>query len=147
MRLRLALGAVGVAMGLFGLLRFLQHDVGDIANSVLWLVGGVFVHDAILAPLTIAAVVVGRRVLPHRVWLVTVTGLVVLVTVTVTAIPVLGSWGARSDNATLLDRNYVLGWIVLAAIVLLVSVARLTPAWRRLGGRGSVEPPTDQEGD
>ncbi len=129
------IGAVGVAMGLFGLLRLLQHDLADTANAVLWLAGGVLVHDAILAPLTIGAAVIAARVLPRRAWAVTASGLVVLLTVTVTAIPVLGSWGARPDNPTLLDRNYVAGWCVFAIVVLLVSLVRLTPAWRRLSAR------------
>ena len=139
MRTRLLIGAVGVAMGLFGLLRFLQHDLSDTANAVLWLAGGVVVHDALLAPITIAATVAAARFLPRRAWAVVAGGLVVLLTVTVTAIPVLGSWGARPDNPTLLDRNYVMGWCVFAILVLVVSLVRLTPAWSRLRGRGSED--------
>jgi hypothetical protein len=132
MRLRILLGTVGVLMGGFGLLRLLQHHPGDVVSSVLWLAGGVVVHDGIVAPLTIGAVVLGTRVLPRRLWSVTATGLIVLVTVTVTAVPVLGSWGSRPDNPTLLDRNYVAGWLVLVVTVLLASLLRLSPAWRRL---------------
>jgi hypothetical protein len=147
MRFRLLLGAVGVAMGAFGLLRFLQHDVSDIVDAVLWLAGGVVVHDGIIAPLTIGAIVLGRRVLPRRLWAVTAGGLVVLLTVTVTAIPVLGSFGTRADNPTLLDRNYALAWVVLALLVLAVSLLRLTPAWRRLGSRHAATRPSDQGGE
>ena len=139
MKFRLLLGAVGVAMGAFGLLRFLQHDLGDIVDAVLWLAGGVVVHDAVIAPLTLGATFVGARLLPRRARAVTAAGLVVLLTVTVTAIPVLGSWGARPDNPTLLDRNYVVGWCVFAIIVLLASLVRLTPAWRRLVHRKAHE--------
>jgi hypothetical protein len=42
-------------------------------------------------------------------------GLVVLGSVTLLAVPVLGRFGARPDNPTLLDRNYAAGWVVLAA--------------------------------
>ena len=31
--------------------------------------------------------------------------------------PVLGRFGARADNPTLLDRDYLAGWLVLAALV------------------------------
>ena len=41
-----------------------------------------------------------------------------LVTVTITAIPVLGKWGERPDNPTLLDRPYLLGWLIFAGLVL-----------------------------
>ena len=139
MRFRLLLGAVGVAMGAFGLLRFLQHDLGDIVNGVLWLAGGVIVHDAVIAPVTLGATFLGTRLLPRRAWVVTATGLVVLLTVTATAIPVLGSWGARPDNPTLLDRHYVVGWCVFAALVLVASLLRLTPTWRRLVHRTAHE--------
>jgi len=120
-RLRLLIGAVGVAMGLFGALRFVQLDFPDIVNATLWLAGGVIVHDGILAPLTLAVVVLATRALAPRLRTAVTAGLVVLATVTVTAIPVLGSWGAREDNPTLLDRNYVLGWVVFAALVLLAT--------------------------
>jgi hypothetical protein len=147
MKFRLFLGALGVAAGAFGLLRFLQHDVSDIVDSVLWLAGGVVVHDGIIAPLTLGAIVLGRRALPRKLWVVTATGLVVLLTVTVTAIPVLGSFGTRADNPTLLDRNYALAWIVFALLVLVVSLVRLTPAWRRLGSRHPAARSTDQGGE
>ena len=136
MRFRLLLGAIGVAMGAFGLLRFLQHDLADTVNALLWLAVGVVVHDAVIAPLTLGVTVVGIRLLPRRAWVVTATGLIVLFTVTATAVPGLGSWGARPDNPTLLDRNYVAGWCVFAALVLLGSLLTLTPAWRRLVSKG-----------
>jgi hypothetical protein len=72
-----------------------------------------------------------------------VVGLVVLATVTVTAIPVLGSWGARPDNATLLDRNYLLGWLVFATLVVL-GVLLAGPIGRRRRERGKpVSPSAD----
>jgi hypothetical protein len=44
----------------------------------------------------------------------------------VVAIPVLGRFGARPDNPTLLDRPYLTGWLVVAGLtlgwVLLMSV-------------------------
>ncbi len=119
MRTRLLIGALGVAMGAFGALRFLQLDFDDIVNAVLWLAGGVLVHDAIIAPLTLLVTLVAGRLVPVPARTRVLVGVVVLVTVTVTAIPVLGRWGARPDNPTLLDRNYVVGWLVFAALVLL----------------------------
>jgi hypothetical protein len=139
MRLRLLLGAVGVAMGAFGLLRFLQHDFGDIVNAVLWLAGGVAVHDGIIAPLTIGLTLLATRVLPRKAWAATTAALIVLLTVTVTAIPVLGAWGRRPDNPTLLDRHYLLGWVVFVVVVLLVTLLTITPLWRRLVHRGDPE--------
>jgi hypothetical protein len=60
---------------------------------------------------------------------------VVLGSVTVLAVPVLGRFGERSDNATLLDRDYTAGWLVLAlftvAAVVVASVLRSRRATRR----------------
>ena len=131
MKLRLALGAVGVLMGLFGALRFLQRDLGQIVDSVLWLAGGVVVHDAILAPLTLAVVVLAGRVLPAGARPRVAAALVVVVTVTVVAIPVLGRFGARPDNVTLLDRDYLVGWLAVVALVLLTTLVVVPLASRR----------------
>ena len=122
MRLRMLLGALGVLMGAFGALRFLQLDLPDIVDAVLWLAGGVVLHDAVVAPLTLLLTVVLGRVVPDA-WRSRVTvAAVVLLTVTAVAVPVLGRFGARSDNPSLLDRDYVGGWLVLAALVLVVTL-------------------------
>lgn len=122
MRTRLLVGLVGVAAGAFGALRFLQLDLTDVVNAVLWLAGGVILHDAILAPLTIGLTVLLARVVPARARVRVVVALVVLATVTVTAIPVLGRFGARPDNLTILPRDYVLGWLVFAVVVLVATL-------------------------
>jgi hypothetical protein len=122
MRLRLALGALGLGLMGFGGLRFLQTGWDNVANAVVWLAGGVALHDGIIAPVTIVLTVLLRRVVPVRHRARTTLALVVVATVTATAIPVLGRWGARSDNPTLLPRDYTSGWLVLVGAVLAVVV-------------------------
>jgi hypothetical protein len=129
-RLRFLLGAIGVAMGLFGLLRFVQQRLSSTVDGGLWLAGGVVAHDALFAPLTLLVLALGARVVPRAVRGRVIVALVVVVTVTVSAIPVLGGWGRRPDNPTLLDRHYVLGWCVFVGVVVLASAAG--PVWRRL---------------
>lgn len=134
MRTRLLLGAVGVLAAAFGALRFLQLDLPDIVNAALWLAGGVALHDAVIAPLTVVFTVLATRVVPEE-WRTRVTvALIVLVTVTVTAIPVLGRFGARPDNPTILPRNYWAGWLVFAAVVVLCTLLA-RPVARRLQRR------------
>jgi hypothetical protein len=128
MRTRLVLGAVGVAMGAFGALRLVQLDLDDLVDAVLWLAGGVLLHDVVVAPLTIAVTLLATRVVPARARTAVVVGVVVLATVTVTAIPVLGRWGERADNPTLLDRDYTAGWLVFAGLVVLGVVLGLVLA-------------------
>ncbi len=148
MRTRLLLG---VLAGAFGALRFFQRDLADIVNAVLWLVGGVLIHDAIIAPLTIAVTVLVAKVLPAGVRVRVTVALVVLVTVTVTAVPVLTGLGVRPDNPTLLPRNYWGGWLVLVTLVLLVTglAGPVLRGWRTRAGRGgrSAGQRSDQQTD
>ena len=76
----------------------------------------------------------GRRVLPGP-WQAPATlGLVVWGGVTLMAVPVLGRFGARADNPTLLDRPYLGSWAALTvAAVLVVAVAGLVRARRGTG--------------
>lgn len=124
--LRGALLLVGVAVAAYGVVLLLRQDLPDLLDSLLWMVGAAVAHDAVVAPLTLLVTVVLLRVVPAS-WRTAVTvGLVVLVTVTATAVPVLGRFGARPDNPTLLDRDYTSGWLVLAALCLvLVLVVRV----------------------
>ena len=72
--------------------------------------------------MVLVLVAVGGRLVPTGFRAPAVVGLVVLGTVTVVAIPVLGGMGERPDNPSLLNRNYTVGWLVLAALVLLAVV-------------------------
>jgi hypothetical protein len=126
-----ALAALGVLAGLYGgwLLLSRGHDLENVA---VWLVGGVVVHDAVLSVLVIALAALAVRALPPAARLPAAVGFVVLGSVTLSAIPVLGRFGARPDNPTLLDRGYWAGWLVLAGLTLVaVIVATLVRSRRR----------------
>lgn len=148
--LRLLVGLLGLAAAAYGAVALLDLGLQNLVDAGLWLIGGVLLHDAILAPLTIGAGVVLAALVrgwPSPRWAGPFVGAgVVLGTVTVAAVPVLGRFGARPDNPTLLDRPYVLGWLVLAALTLLGAGAtvavrdRLDRSGRRTtkgGGDGS----------
>jgi hypothetical protein len=116
---RVALGAVGVAVAGYGVFRLLELGWSNLVATVVWLAGGVLLHDVVLAPATIVVCALAVLALRSRAWRAAAAGgLVVLGTVTVTAIPVLGRFGAKPDNPTLLDRPYVAGWLVVAVLVL-----------------------------
>ena len=135
---RLVLGVLGLAAGLFGVVRLFRLDASGLLDAVVWMVGAAVVHDAVLAPLTLLAAWVLRRVVPGR-WRTRVTvALVVVATVTVSAVPVLGRFGERPDNPTLLDRSYGTGWLVL--VVRGAAVARVGDPVRRAVGRGGRRP-------
>ncbi len=125
---RLLLLGGGVILAGVGAWKLLQSGLDNIVASLKWLVGGVIAHDALLVPATIVLVLLASRLLPSWLRAPATVGFVVLGTVTVAAIPVLGGFGARPDNPTLLDRNYIGGWLVLFAII---AVAVAVAGWRR----------------
>jgi hypothetical protein len=133
---RIALGGLGISAAAYGAVELLDLGFDNLRAAAIWLVGGVVLHDGVLAPLTIAACVVAgmlwRRPVPAAV----TSGVVVLATVTVVAVPVLGRFGARADNPTLLDRNYVLGWLALATLTVVVSGASVARAAARARTKG-----------
>lgn len=133
---RAALGLGGVAAAAYGAYELLDLGLGNLRAALTWLVAGVAVHDAVLAPLTLGLWFLVSRI-GRRLSAAVVAGAVVLGTATVVAVPVLGRFGARADNPTLLDRNYVLGWLVLATLtVVVVGVAAAATRSGRGGDRG-----------
>ncbi|WP_133176582.1 hypothetical protein [Nocardioides currus] len=133
--MRLTVGALGVALGVYGaVLALTRQDPVQLVEVAVWLGAGVALHDGVIAGVAIVLAVLARRVLP-RPWLAPATlALVVWGSVSVMAIPVLGRFGARPDNATLLDRPYLVSWSLLTlATVAAVGVAGAVRA-RRTGG-------------
>jgi hypothetical protein len=134
----LLLGVAGVAAGLYGVALLLDDPLGDLVEIVVWLVAGVLLHDLVLAPLSLVAAAGSRRVLPEAARGSITVGAVVLVAVTLVAIPVLGRFGASPGNDTLLDRNYVAGWLTVGGLVALgVVLGVLGSGWRRRHGAGA----------
>ena len=138
MRTRLLLGALGVAVATYGGWLLLQEDLSDLVDTAVWLAGGVVLHDFVLVPLTLLLGLALVRLLPANLRAPVVGGLVVLGTVTLMAVPVLGGWGANADNPTILDRNYPVGWLVVAGVTMLVVVVTIVlRAGGRSGGPGA----------
>lgn len=135
--LRVLVGLLGLAATAYGALALLDLGVQNLVDTSVWLIAGVLLHDAVLAPLTIGVGVLLAAVLrggPSPRWIGPFVGAgVVLATVTVVAVPVLGRFGARPDNPTLLDRPYVLGWLVLAALTLLGAAGAVAVRGRLAG--------------
>jgi hypothetical protein len=119
--MRRLVGLLGIAALAWGALRLLATGWSNVVAALVWMAGAVVAHDGILGMALIGIGVAVSRVVPSRVRAPVSAGLVVLGTVTATAIPVLGRFGARADNPTVLDRNYVAGWLVFAALVALTT--------------------------
>lgn len=140
---RVVLGVLGVGVAGYGVLRLLRLPAEQVLAVLVWVAGGIVAHDGVLAPLVVglglAASVLSRWLRPSLVVL-----LVVLGPLTLVAVPVLGRFGARPDNPTLLDRPYLAGYAVLVGVGLVVAAlsalrARRSPA---AGAARTPEPPS-----
>ena len=131
---RIVLGAVGVGVGLVGGWMLLDDGFEALRSVAIFLVGGVLVHDAVLAPLTILLGFLAFRLLPARVHGAVLVGFTVWATVTVVALPALSGQGVKADNPTLLPRDYLAGWLwftVVVAVGVGAAVAWTTARARR----------------
>lgn len=136
MRTRLLVGGVGFLLAAYGVVLLADDSASDLLGLVVWLAAGVVLHDLVLAPLVIGLAWVAARVLPDVARGPVVAGAVVLGSVTLLAVPVLGRFGASPGNDTLLDRDYVAGWLVLAGLTAAaVGTSVLLRVRRRRGVR------------
>jgi hypothetical protein len=136
MRTRAVLVGLGVVLGGYGAYLLLsRQDADQLLNAAVWLASGVVLHDFVLAPLVLGLVALGGRFAPAASRVPAVAALVVLGSVTLLAVPVLGRFGARADNPTLLDRDYGAGWLALAGVVLLATVVSTLVRSRRQSRR------------
>lgn len=135
---RLLLGAAGAVLLAVGGWLFVGSGVDNLLAAVVWLAGGVAVHDGLVAPATVAVGAMGARRLPTWSRAPVSVALVVVGTVTLAAVPVLGRFGAKSDNASLLDRDYGVGWLGFAAAVIVAA-----GGWAALRHRARIREETD----
>lgn len=135
MSARIAIGCLGLLAGAYGAILLLERGWSNLVSTALWLAGGVVAHDFVLAPLTLGLCALVAPFVARRLRAVSTAALIVVGSVTVLAIPVLGRFGARPDNPTLLDRHYWWGWVGFVVLVALVSGGWLL--WERLSDQGA----------
>lgn len=122
---RAVLGAAGVLLTAYGAWLLLsRQDLSGNLDVVLWLAGGVVLHDVLLGSAVIVASLLATRLLPAAARPAAGAGLVVLGSLTLLAVPFLGGFGRENapDNPTLLDRDYTAGYLLLVATVIIVVV-------------------------
>jgi len=117
---RTLLASVGVTLMAFG--AWLVVADNDPLQVAPWVLAPVLVHDLLIAPLVLGLVWLGHRVLPRYCQTPVLIALVVCGALTAVAASVLTRAGARPDNPSLLDRNYVAGYIVALALTMLVAL-------------------------
>lgn len=126
----------GVLATAYGVRLLLELGWANTRSTLVWLVGGVVLHDAVFAPLVIVVALLALRLVPRDRLAPWVVGLVILVPVTLAGIPELGRFGARADRPTLLDRHYWLGWSLMVTLVVVGVVVGAVSTRRRTAARG-----------
>ena len=118
MRTRLALGAAGSALIVFGVFRILQNsDYTNPRELVRWLIAAVVIHDGILVPSTMLIGFVLTHVFRPRVRRYVQGGLVASALITVIAIPLIDRRGSQPAVKALEQQNYGLHLGILIALV------------------------------
>ena len=121
--MRTTLAALGVAVTAYGgWLLVSRTDTSQLVDAAIWLGSGVLLHDVVLTGAVLVVAAVALR-LPDPARAPAVVGLVVLGSLTLVAVPVLGRFGARDDNPTLLDRPYLESWLVLVGVTMVAVTA------------------------
>lgn len=134
---RALLLVTGVGFGLWGVWLMRDFTAEQLVSTGTWLIGGLIMHDAVIAPITVALGVIAARVLPGHARSVAAIAFLVWATLTVAFVNVLSGQGGKPGNDTVLNRPYGISWVVLTlAIVVIASVVarRRRPAARAVGG-------------
>jgi hypothetical protein len=133
---RAAAVLAGVLASAYGVWLLLDLGWANTRSTLVWLIGGVVLHDGVFAPLVIVVALLVVRLVPRDRLAPWVVALVILVPVTLAGIPELGRFGARADNSTLLDRPYWLGWSVMVTLVVVSVLVGAVATRRRTAVRG-----------
>lgn len=161
MRLRVAIGALGVLLGLFGVFRLItQVPSSDLFVLVIWFAGALVIHDGVLSPIVVGAGVALERV-PPRARRFLQAALVAVALISAIVLPMIHRENSQPASKALLLRNYsgslvlVLGVITAVALVgYLVSLVldrrgtalhgRRRPGPGQRSSTANSRPPEDQ---
>lgn len=128
---RLALGAIGIAAGLWGGWQLLDDGATALVSLGIWLVASIIVHDAILAPLTIGLTIVAAKFLPAPARMPAVIGFIVWGTCSIAFFAVITGQVGKTGNETIGNQPYTSAWLVFTAAVAIAAVATSIVRGRR----------------
>lgn len=119
--MRVLVGLGGLAAIGWGLWLITDDGPERWRSQLVWFVGGVLAHDAVLAPLVVLLGALAARLLRPSARRVAAVAFIVWATVTVAVANVLLPVGGRVDNPSLMHRPYVIAWLALSGVLLLAA--------------------------
>jgi hypothetical protein len=125
MRVRIALAAAGLLLGLYGVFRLVTEvPHAKLIVLVFWLIGALVIHDGILSPLVVSVSWVLARVVRPRARRYLQFALIAGGLVTVIALPMIHRQKVGPASKALLRQNFTANLtIILAVIAVLTLVA------------------------
>lgn len=137
MKLRIALAAAGVLLGLFGVFRLVTEITGyNLFVLLCWLIGALIIHDGILSPSVVGVGALLEKTLPPRARTFVQGGLIAAALITVIAIPMIYRARTLPKVKAILEQNYGTNLVTLLAIVAVGTL--LLYAVRIVRGRQAV---------
>ncbi|MGI8722049.1 MAG: hypothetical protein ACR2JG_07460 [Geodermatophilaceae bacterium] len=121
---RLLIGLAGLVLMGVGAIELLEFDLVDLLWVGFWLAAGVVLHDGVLAPATsvLGSLSADRlsadRLSADRRRLLVIAA-VSVGSLTLLALPLILQQDGVAGNSSLLGRNYLVGWVVACALVLI----------------------------
>lgn len=119
---RILLGLSGVAAIGWGFWLLSDDGLERWRSQAVWIVGGVLAHDAVIAPLVVVLGVIAARLWRPPARGAIAVAFIVWATVSAAVANVLLPVGGRPDNPSLMNRPYVLAWVVFTLVVLGATV-------------------------
>lgn len=153
LRLRVLLGAAGVALGAYGVYRLYTQEPHDkMLVLLVWLAAAVIIHDGVLSPVVIAAGWAISHVVPPRARRYLQAALIIGALITIVAIPLIYRRGSQPASKAILLQDYgghlgLLLGIVGAVSLLAYAVHVAHDARGRTSALSPRRPGPDEPGD
>jgi hypothetical protein len=97
--------------------------VGHVVDVGIWIVGLDLVHDLAFAPVATVVALGVVALLPRRLRAPVLAGLGASAVVLLLAWPLLGGYGRRRDNPTILPRDYTTSVLVVLGVIWTIAAA------------------------
>jgi hypothetical protein len=122
-RIRIVLGAAGIALALFGVFRLVtQISFGGLAFLALWLVGALVLHDGIVSPGVLGLGALISRKVPPRARRYLQGALIAAAAVTVIALPMIYRAHSQPKVKALLEQNFAANLALLVGVIAVVAI-------------------------